>query len=188
MVTVTKQYPKLLAFLQLFYPDLYSELSLRSEKADIVEANLICSNNTHSYQAIIYSEDVAREGEMFEIYTGKDSIAPYSWDWRWVFSVTILFNGSNILIKTVEVEVRRNWNSDSKFPFNTLNIPYRKKKFFIANNCEYISINSLFTRCLLTKEKDILESPIEENKNKYVKAGEKFYKVDIAKCKEYIGK
>ena len=99
-----------------------------------------------------------------------------------------IFNGSNILIKTVEVEVRRNWNSDSKFPFNTLNIPYRKKKFFIANNCEYISINSLFTRCLLTKEKDILESPIEENKNKYVKAGEKFYKVDIAKCKEYIGK
>jgi len=99
-----------------------------------------------------------------------------------------IFNGSNILIKTVEVEVRRNWNSDSKFPFNTLNIPYRKKKFFITNNCEYISINNLFTRCLLIKEKDILESPIEENKNKYIKTGEKFYKVDITKCKEYMGK
>ena len=96
MVTVTKQYPKLLAFLQLFYPNLYSELSLHSEKADIVETNLICSNNTHSYQAIIYSEDVAREGELFEVYAGKDSIAPYSWDWRWVFSVNILFEGGNV--------------------------------------------------------------------------------------------
>tara|TARA_R110002051_G_C8463587_1_gene458810 strand:+ start:156 stop:602 length:447 start_codon:yes stop_codon:yes gene_type:complete len=99
-----------------------------------------------------------------------------------------IFNKNNVLIKTAEVEVRHNWNTDSKFPFNTLNIPYRKKKFFITNNCEYISINNLFTRCLLIKEKDILESPIEENKNKYIKTGEKFYKVDITKCKEYMGK
>jgi len=96
-----------------------------------------------------------------------------------------LFNGDNILIKTAEVEVRRNWSNDSKFPFDTLNIPYRKKKFFTNNICEYVSINRLFTRCLLIKEKDILNSPIEENKNKYVKSGEKFFKVDISKCKEY---
>jgi hypothetical protein len=92
MSTTAKQYPKLLAFLQLFYPDLYHQISPKSEKADIVEANLICSNNTHSYQAIIYSEDVAKEGELFEIYAGKDSAAPYSWDWRWVFAVKILFS------------------------------------------------------------------------------------------------
>ena len=96
MVTVTKKYPKLLAFLQLFYPNLYSELTLYSEKADIIEANLICSNNTHSYQAIVYSEDVAKEGDLFEVFTGNDYIAPYSWDWRWVFSVNILFEGSNV--------------------------------------------------------------------------------------------
>ena len=96
-----------------------------------------------------------------------------------------LFNGDNILIKTAEVEVRRNWSNDSKFPFDTLNIPYRKKKFFTNNICEYVSINRLFTRCLLIKEKDILNSPIEENKNKYVKNGERFFKVDISKCKEY---
>ena len=96
MVTVTKKYPKLLAFLKLFYPNLYSELTLYSEKADIIEANLICSNNTHSYQAIVYSEDVAKEGDLFEVFTGNDYIAPYSWDWRWVFSVNILFEGSNV--------------------------------------------------------------------------------------------
>lgn len=93
---MSKQYPKLLAFLQLFYPDLYRELRPRSEKTDIVEANLICSNNTHSYQAIIFSEDVAKQGELLEVYTGKDSVAPYSWDWRWVFAVKVLFSGEVI--------------------------------------------------------------------------------------------
>ncbi len=96
MSNTAKQYPKLLAFLQLFYPDLFTELSHHSEKADIVEANLICTNNTHCYQAIIYSEDVAKEGERLEVYVGKDSIAPYSWDWRWVFAVNILFEGRHV--------------------------------------------------------------------------------------------
>lgn len=97
MPNSSKQYPKLLAFLQLFYPDIYQDLCLHSEKTDIVEANLICSNNTHSYQAIIFSEDVAKEGELFEIYTGKDFVAPYSWDWRWVFAVKILFSSKIVL-------------------------------------------------------------------------------------------
>ena len=101
------------------------------------------------------------------------------------YGVDLKLFEDDILIKTAEVEVRRNWSNDSKFPFDTLNIPYRKKKFFTNNICEYVSINRLFTRCLLIKEKDILNSPIEENKNKYVKSGEKFFKVDISKCKEY---
>lgn len=96
MSNSAKQYSKLLGFLQLFYSDLYTELCQHSEKADIVEANLICSNNTHSYQAIIYSEDVSKEGERLEVYAGNDSIAPYSWDWRWVFAVNILFEGKHI--------------------------------------------------------------------------------------------
>ena len=96
MSDTAKQYPKLLAFLYLLYPELYKELSPHSAKADLVEANLICSNNTHSYQAVIYSEDVAKDGELLEVYTGKDSIAPYSWDWRWVFAVNVLFTGEQV--------------------------------------------------------------------------------------------
>jgi len=102
------------------------------------------------------------------------------------YGVDLKLFEDDTLIKTAEVEVRHNWGNDSKFPFNTVNIPYRKKKFFTNNICEYISINRLFTRCLLIKEKDISSSPIEENKNKYVKSGEKFFMVDISKCKEYI--
>ncbi len=96
MVETVKQYPKLLAFLQLFYPELYAMLSYHSDKADIVEANLICSNNIHSFQAIIFSEDVAKDGELLEVYAGKDTIAPYAWDWRWVYAVKVLFSGNII--------------------------------------------------------------------------------------------
>ncbi len=91
MMDSAKHYPKFLAFLRLFYPTLYKELSNHSNKSDLVEADLICSNSNHLYQAIIFSEDVAKDDELLDIYAGKDSLAPYSWDWRWVFAVKILF-------------------------------------------------------------------------------------------------
>ena len=89
------------------------------------------------------------------------------------YGVDLKLFEDDILIKTAEVEVRHSWGNDSKFPFNTVNIPYRKKKFFTNNICEYISINRLFTRCLLIKEKDerivSLENQIkhlqEQNRN-----------------------
>ena len=93
---MVKQYPKLLAFLHVFYPELYSELSRYSNKSDLVESRLICSNNHNNFQAIIYSEDVSKDGELLEVYTGKNSLAPYSWDWRWVFAVKLLFAGNII--------------------------------------------------------------------------------------------
>ena len=96
MVDSTQHYSKFLAFLQLIYPSLYDQISALSEKSDLVEANLICSNNTHSFQAIVYSEGITKDGELLEIYAVKDSIAPYSWDWRWVFALKILFNGDII--------------------------------------------------------------------------------------------
>jgi len=62
-----------------------------------VEAKLICSNSNHVFQAVIYSEDVAREGELLEVYSGKSTVTPYSWDWRWVFAVKLLFDGQEVL-------------------------------------------------------------------------------------------
>ncbi len=96
MVDSTQHYSKFLAFLQLFYPSLYKQISALSENSDLVEADLICSNNTHSFRAIVYSEGITKDGELLEIHAGKYSIAPYSWDWRWVFALKILFNGNNI--------------------------------------------------------------------------------------------
>ena len=96
MVTAaSKQYPKLLAFLQLFYPTLYEKLSLYSDRSDIVGANLVSSNNINSYRAIVFSEGMMKDGESFEIYAGNSALSVYSWDWRWVFAVKILLSGKN---------------------------------------------------------------------------------------------
>ncbi len=96
MVATSEHYPKLLAFLKLFYPTLYKELSLHSDRPDIVGANLISSNNINSYQAIVSSEGIMKDGELFEVYAGNASLAVYSWDWRWVFAVKVLFQGKII--------------------------------------------------------------------------------------------
>lgn len=97
MTEMATHYTKFLAFLRLFYPNLYQELSTYSKPTEVVEANLICTNSIHNFQAMIFSEDVAIKDELFDIYAGKDSIAPYSWDWRWVFAVKILYKGTAVL-------------------------------------------------------------------------------------------
>ncbi len=91
MVEQAKQYPKFLAFLQLLYPDLYQALAPFSHSSEIVEANLICSNNLHSFEAAIYSEGDTSTGELFKMHFGKNSISPYAWDWRWVFAMKLNF-------------------------------------------------------------------------------------------------
>ncbi len=96
MVATHEHYPMLLAFLQLFYPTLYGRLSPHSERADIVGANLISSNNISAYRAIVFSEGVMKDGESFELYAGNAALTVYSWDWRWVFAVKILFRGDTI--------------------------------------------------------------------------------------------
>ncbi len=99
------QYPKFLAFMQLFYPPLYKQISTYSDKSDLVEANLICSNNAHSFQAIVYSEDVTEDGELLDIYSGKNAMAPYSWDWRWVFALKIVYSNSPVFKLTFKQKV-----------------------------------------------------------------------------------
>lgn len=153
MSNTAKQYPKFLAFLQLFYPDLYTELSHYSEKADIVEANLICSNSTHCYQAIIYSEDVAKEGELLEVYAGKDSIAPYSWDWRWVFAINILFEGNHVFRirfkqKVIALPTGKNPLTDAFF--NILQDEFKTvlENILILSIKEDVSLHESYTKYL----------------------------------------
>lgn len=97
MPNAINQYPKCLAFIKLFYPALYEELCSRSDKADIVEANLIYRNSFDTYTAIVYSEGAMQDGELLNIHTGKSSVLINSWDWRWVFAATILYNEKIVL-------------------------------------------------------------------------------------------
>jgi hypothetical protein len=84
-----------------------------------------------------------------------------------------------------EVEVRHSWDSE-KFKYNTLNIPLRKKKLLENDLTTYLfAINKNKTKMYVIKDDAILASPIEENKNKYIKEKEYFYKVDLVNCKLY---
>ena len=86
-----EQYPKLLAFIHLFYPDFYDEICYYSEKSDIVEAKLICSNESHGFSAIVYSQGEMQEGKLFSVRPEKSTAVKNSWNWCWVFAVNILF-------------------------------------------------------------------------------------------------
>jgi len=82
-----------------------------------------------------------------------------------------------------EVEVRSNWKTNH-FPYDTLNVPLRKKKL-LDNELPtfFFSINHIKTRMFCCKAEEILNCEVKENPNKYVKSNEYFYKVPVDKLK-----
>ena len=96
-----------------------------------------------------------------------------------------ILSPDNVLVYTVEVEIRNNWDTDGEFPFSTVNIPERKRKFF-DGRCTYYSINKNCTRCLIIADKDILNSPLVKNPNKYISSDEMFFQVPKEKCVDYV--
>ena len=83
-----------------------------------------------------------------------------------------------------EVEVKHNWKG-SKFPFYTLQLSDRKRKFAIQDSDEYpvifMVINSEHTHALVAKGRDVISSPCEEVSNKYIQKGEYFFQIPIKK-------
>jgi hypothetical protein len=63
-----------------------------------------------------------------------------------------------------------------------LNVPSRKKKFFENGKTLYIAV-SPSKEMLIATGTDIINSPLKENPNKYIKSGEYFYNLPIKKCK-----
>ena len=82
----------------------------------------------------------------------------------------------------VEVEVRAAW--DGAFPFDSLNIPYRKKKL-LKNDLPtvLVAFNQQGTMAYLCKDSVVLASPVVEIHNKYMEKGEMFYQVPLDKIK-----
>jgi hypothetical protein len=103
-----------------------------------------------------------------------------------VYGVDLLLYKENRLVGYAEVEVRNNWKTDA-FPYDTLNVPYRKKKL-LENELPtfFFSINTLKTRMFCCKAESILECEVKENPNKYVKSDEYFYKVPVNTLKTIV--
>lgn len=99
---------------------------------------------------------------------------------RYGVDLVIFKDGSKFAY--AEVEVRPAWKG-AKFPFEDLNIPYRKKKLFHNDlRTLFFSINNELTHMLWCDAKTILESKTAFVTNKYVR-NEKFFKVDLKNLK-----
>jgi hypothetical protein len=79
-----------------------------------------------------------------------------------------------------EVEIRQKWHG-TDFPFDSLYLPLRKKKF-AKDKSVLMVINNSQTHATYVRAEDVLNSPVVENKNERVPSGEKFYCVPLDKC------
>ena len=80
-----------------------------------------------------------------------------------------------------DLEHREVWEG-TEFPFNTIHIPYRKKKFIEGVKFKYIVLNKDYSYCLICEGEDILKAPVAEvrisNHKKFNrKEFEEFYNV-----------
>lgn len=99
------------------------------------------------------------------------------------YGVDVVLYRNDKPIGFAEVEVRNSWYSDA-FPYDTLNIPCRKEKLLKNELPTYFfSINKLMTKMFCCTAEEVLRSEIRENKNKYVREKEFFYKVPVKNLK-----
>lgn len=92
----------------------------------------------------------------------------------------LVFNDADEHIFNIETEIKRVWVGD--FPYQTVQFPERKKKFCSLEKPTYfIMFNSDLSQYLVVKSDDMLDSPLGIVPNKYVRYGEQFYQIPLAK-------
>ena len=84
--------------------------------------------------------------------------------------------GIDIIVPRYEVERREIWIND--FPFKTVHIPARKKKF-LNYSIVYAIVNRDFNRIMFCTSEVIKQSNLIEVPNKSVPEGEYFYDVPV---------
>lgn len=100
-----------------------------------------------------------------------------------IYGVDLIVYHKTKKLGYVEVEVRNSWKTDI-FPFDTLNVPSRKKKLLTNDMLTYfVSINKTGTRAFMCSDNTVLTSPLEESRNKFVSSNEYFYKVQLNRLK-----
>jgi hypothetical protein len=77
----------------------------------------------------------------------------------------------------LECEVKAVW-AGGGFPYPTVNVLGRKTKFF-KEGAELLLMSADLATGLSIPAEIVLDSPMEEVRNKYVNSGEWFYKVDV---------
>ena len=98
----------------------------------------------------------------------------------------ISYDKDGKIYKYIEAEHSNSWKT-TIFPYKRMNVPIRKKKFFIKyTDSLYVMVNKGGTCMAIIKSDDILNSPIREVSNKYNKSGEYFYSVSLNNIEFYV--
>jgi len=84
--------------------------------------------------------------------------------------------------KFIECEVKNNW-SGPQFPFDSVQVPERKRKFCRIPNLYFMMFNKEMDHFIWMKGADILTSPLVEVKNKFTPSGELFFQVPLIHTK-----
>jgi len=95
----------------------------------------------------------------------------------------LLHDKDNKFIGYVECEKKNVWK-EYEFPYDSVQFPERKKKYVLTNqDCivTFFMVNKECSRALIVDGNDLINSPLEEVSNKYIRKGEYFFKVDLKK-------
>lgn len=89
----------------------------------------------------------------------------------------------------VEVEIKQAWKSGPGFPFPTVNLPQRKKKFAdLPKPVEFWILSKDMEWAIILPDFAIRNDRLEEVKNRLVPNGEMFYKIPVEECIiKYLG-
>ncbi len=84
----------------------------------------------------------------------------------------------------VEVEIKQHWkNGHNPFPFEDINLPQRKEKYFDLDLPTFFVIFSADCQgCVIFSDRTAKNSKLVEVPNRYVPKGEYFYKIPINKA------
>lgn len=94
-------------------------------------------------------------------------------------------NGSHVV--NVEVEIKQHWkDGHESFPFEDINLPLRKSKYFELDLPTYFVIFSADCRGgMIFSDRTAKNSPQVEVPNRYVPKGELFYKIPLSRASHF---
>jgi hypothetical protein len=96
--------------------------------------------------------------------------------------VDLLAYKDNDHVFNVEVEIKTNWKEREDFRFPNVNFLRRKEKYCSLDKPTiFVIFNKDLSQYLAVRDRDVLASPLEEVRNKYVYSGELFYKIPLNK-------
>ena len=98
------------------------------------------------------------------------------------FGIDLIASRSGIKVGYVEVDIKRGWGDS--FMYTHLNVPVRKRKLLTAAlKCILVTFNVVGSQCFICKGDVVINSEVEEVKNRHVPNGELFFKVPVNQIK-----